>query len=125
MKKGYIIFLILVILIIVLLIIYPFVPSEVQLGILITVIAIPVCSVFFFMFFFLEGGGLHTVPDESVDYQRPLVQDRRVFLEHQPFICAKCNAFTDTLREYCENCGAKDSLRKATKKDYDRFIKKK
>lgn len=125
MKKGYIFLLISVILIGILLIIYPFVSSDVQIIILVIVISIPVVSV---MLIFLmrkhQIGYAFAHPPESVDYHRPIVQDRRAFLEHQPFICAKCNTFTDTLREYCENCGAKDSLRKATKKDYDRFIKK-
>jgi len=64
-------------------------------------------------------------PPESEDYHKPLVQDRRAFLEHQPLICNKCKAFTDTLREYCENCGAKNSFRKATELDFERYMKKK
>ncbi|MFX0135910.1 MAG: zinc-ribbon domain-containing protein, partial [Candidatus Hodarchaeota archaeon] len=32
-----------------------------------------------------------------------------------------CKKFTDVLKEYCEYCGAKNSLRKATKEDYNQY----
>ncbi|UCC20823.1 MAG: hypothetical protein JSV62_05965 [Promethearchaeota archaeon] len=127
MKKGYIIFVILMLLIGVLLTVYPFVTPDVQIIILIIVISIPVIFVvlLFLSPFILTLPFIGRIyPKESVDYHRPIVRDRKAFLEHQPFICDKCSAFTDTYREYCENCGVKDSLRIAKKKDYDQFIKK-
>ncbi|MFX1378254.1 MAG: hypothetical protein ACFFA4_04100 [Promethearchaeota archaeon] len=39
-------------------------------------------------------------------------------------ICNKCGKFTDTFRKYCEACGAKYSLRKANKKDFNFYILK-
>ena len=63
-------------------------------------------------------------PDRSVDYDKPLIQDRDAFLKAQPFFCVECQKFTDTIREYCEHCGTKNSLRKATKRDFDLHIKK-
>lgn len=57
----------------------------------------------------------------SKEFHRPLIQDRKAFLKAQPFICDNCNRFTDVLREYCEHCGAKNSLRKATKEDFDQY----
>lgn len=59
----------------------------------------------------------------SEDYNRPLIQDRRAFLKAQPFVCNNCKKFTNILREYCENCGSKDSLRKATKEDYLKYVR--
>jgi hypothetical protein len=44
------------------------------------------------------------------------------FLQAQPYFCETCKTFLTTLRETCENCGAKNSLRKATKKDYKQYI---
>ena len=44
------------------------------------------------------------------------------FLQAQPYFCETCNTFLTTFREICENCGAINSLRKATKKDYKQYI---
>jgi len=60
---------------------------------------------------------------EIEDFDRPLTQDREAFLKAQPFVCDNCKKFTDILREYCENCGGKDSLRIATKDDFNQRIK--
>lgn len=54
-----------------------------------------------------------------------MVQDWRAFLKAQPLICDRCGMFTDTYRQYCENCGAKYSLRKAKKKDFNLYVKNK
>ncbi|MFX0138735.1 MAG: zinc ribbon domain-containing protein, partial [Candidatus Hodarchaeota archaeon] len=127
MKKGYRILLIIVILIGALLNIYPFVPSDLQIVLLVVIISIPVIviSLFFLYMWITQVGERYANPPESEDYHNPLIQDRRSFLEHQPLICDKCNAFTDTLREYCESCGAKNSFRKAIELDFERYIKKK
>ena len=52
-----------------------------------------------------------------------LVHNRSAFLKAQPFFCEKCKTFTDTFREYCEDCGTEGSLRKATKADYKQYIR--
>ncbi|MFX1419600.1 MAG: hypothetical protein ACFE9N_11830 [Promethearchaeota archaeon] len=36
-----------------------------------------------------------------------------------PYICNSCREFSYTFSEYCENCGAKGSIRKATERDYE------
>jgi len=45
------------------------------------------------------------------------------YLEAFPYFCENCKKFIYMLREYCENCGSKDSLRKATIEDFERHIK--
>lgn len=57
----------------------------------------------------------------SPDVQTPLKQNWRAFLKAQPLICDNCGNFTDTPREYCESCGFRHSLRKATKKDFNDY----
>lgn len=44
--------------------------------------------------------------------------DDKLFKKTYPYVCDSCGEFTHTLTEYCEKCGEKDSLRKATKQDY-------
>lgn len=61
---------------------------------------------------------------ESVGFLTPLIQDRKTFLEAQPFICDNCKNFTDTIRDFCEICGNRYSLRKATKNDFEEYIDK-
>ncbi|MFX1476831.1 MAG: zinc ribbon domain-containing protein [Promethearchaeota archaeon] len=61
----------------------------------------------------------------SGEFHKPLIQDAKAFLKAQPYICVKCKKFTDTLRYYCENCGDKNSLRKATTDDYEQYVKNK
>ena len=43
------------------------------------------------------------------------------FSKAQPYFCETCKTFLTTFREFCENCGANNSLRKATKKDYEQY----
>lgn len=38
------------------------------------------------------------------------------------YICSNCHKFSHTLREYCESCGAKSSLRLASKEDYRKYL---
>ena len=45
------------------------------------------------------------------------------FLKAQPYFCEICKTFLAEFRETCENCGSNNSLRKATKKDYEQYIK--
>jgi predicted amidophosphoribosyltransferase len=61
----------------------------------------------------------------SGEFHKPAIQDAKAFLKTQPYICVKCKKFTDRLRYYCENCGNKKSLRKATKDDFIQYVKSK
>jgi hypothetical protein len=58
------------------------------------------------------------IDELSPSVQTPLKQNWRAFLKAQPLVCDDCGNFTDTPREYCERCGSRYSLRKATKKDF-------
>ena len=61
---------------------------------------------------------------ESAGFLTPLIQDRKAFLEAQPFICDNCKNFTDTVRDFCEICGNRYSIKKATKNDFEEYIDK-
>ena len=61
---------------------------------------------------------------EKVGFLTPLIQDKKAFLEAQPFICDNCKNFTDIVREFCEICGTRYSIRKATKHDFEQYIDK-
>lgn len=56
------------------------------------------------------------------DEQRQLIY--KEFELTNPYFCETCSNYTSHLMEHCENCGAKNSLRKATKKDYKGYLKK-
>ncbi|MFX0032913.1 MAG: sialidase family protein [Candidatus Hodarchaeota archaeon] len=38
------------------------------------------------------------------------------------YICSNCHKFSHTLREYCESCGAKNTLKFASKEDYRNYL---
>lgn len=44
------------------------------------------------------------------------------FLQAQPYICDNCGNFMSMFREICENCEAKNSLRRATQLDYNKHL---
>jgi uncharacterized OB-fold protein len=44
----------------------------------------------------------------------------KVFKISFPVICTKCDSLSNMTREYCENCGAKDSFREITKEDWEK-----
>jgi len=46
-----------------------------------------------------------------------------LFKKTFPLICKKCGKLANMEREYCENCGEKDSLRETTKEDHEKFEK--
>ncbi|MFW9948205.1 MAG: hypothetical protein ACFFDX_15375 [Candidatus Odinarchaeota archaeon] len=125
MKKAYYILFIFVIFELVLYIISIFMPPDVQFVFITLLIAIPIgLIVFSILFTYIYG--IHGDPYTagSADYHRPLIQDKKEFLKAQPFFCGECKTFTDLLLEYCENCGTKDSLRKATKNDFKFYVKR-
>jgi rRNA maturation endonuclease Nob1 len=35
-----------------------------------------------------------------------------------PFVCSECNQLNHTLREFCESCGAQNTMHSAKKEDY-------
>ena len=41
-----------------------------------------------------------------------------------PFICSICKAGLWEMREICENCGAEETIRPMTKKDYKAEMKR-
>jgi predicted amidophosphoribosyltransferase len=61
----------------------------------------------------------------SGEFHKPLIQDAKAFLKAQPYFCINCKKFTDTFRYNCENCGTKNSLRKATIHDFEEYVKSK
>jgi len=44
----------------------------------------------------------------------------KVFKKSFPNVCTKCGSLSNMTREYCETCGAKDSLRDTTKEDWEK-----
>ncbi|MHA2337674.1 MAG: hypothetical protein ACXACX_10235 [Candidatus Hodarchaeales archaeon] len=60
--------------------------------------------------------------DSSREYNKPLLQDKKAFLQAQPYFCDDCKTFTDVFQELCESCGAKNCLRKATSQDFMKHI---
>ena len=42
----------------------------------------------------------------------------KLFKRTFPLICTKCDQLSNMPREYCENCGEKDSFRETTKEDH-------
>ena len=41
-----------------------------------------------------------------------------------PKVCSKCGGLANMEREYCESCGAQNSLREVTKEDYHKYLNK-
>ena len=44
----------------------------------------------------------------------------KLFKRTFPTVCAKCGSLSNSIKEYCENCGAKDSFRGTTKEDWNK-----
>ncbi len=38
-----------------------------------------------------------------------------------PFVCTSCHKFTWEMREICENCGEKNTLRETNREDWEKF----
>jgi hypothetical protein len=70
------------------------------------------------VFYFFTGSKSYSTEGQKLG-------DWSEFLKAQPFICDKCGKFTYTDREYCEGCGGRYSLRKATRTDYKQYISRK
>ncbi len=74
---------------------------------------------------FLSIGVLELVLESRRAKVRSVLENKEAkvyeYLETFPYFCGNCKKFTYMLREYCENCGSKDSLRKATKEDYFKY----
>ena len=45
----------------------------------------------------------------------------KLFKRTFPLICKECGKLSNMTREYCENCGAKDSFRVSTKDDHNTY----
>ena len=48
----------------------------------------------------------------------------KTFRKSLPYICTNCGEFSNMEREYCEQCGKQDSLRKTTREDYEKQTEK-
>ncbi|MBY9004478.1 MAG: hypothetical protein KGD73_10935 [Candidatus Lokiarchaeota archaeon] len=44
--------------------------------------------------------------------------DSKLYKKTYPFICSKCKTLINMNREYCESCGMKGTIVKASKEDY-------
>jgi hypothetical protein len=67
----------------------------------------------------------YEIENRSVEFHRPLVQDRKAFLKVQPYFCVNCKKFSDIMREFCEYCGSESSVRNATKNDFKLYARSK
>ena len=47
----------------------------------------------------------------------------KIFQKSFPLVCDKCGTLANMEREYCENCGAQNSLKRVTKEDYEKYLK--
>ena len=45
----------------------------------------------------------------------------KLFKKTFPDVCTKCDSLSNSIKEYCENCGSKDSLRGTTKADWKKY----
>lgn len=54
--------------------------------------------------------------------KRKLEQQMKDYMKTFRFICSNCHEFANTLREYCERCGAKDTLKRASREDYHNYL---
>jgi len=48
----------------------------------------------------------------------------KLFRMSFPLACDKCGTLANMEREYCESCGAQNSLIKVTKEDYNKYLNK-
>jgi len=55
------------------------------------------------------------------DEQRP--PSYKEFQLTNPYFCESCSNYTSHLMKQCENCGAENSLRRITKKDYKQYLR--
>ncbi|MFX1411144.1 MAG: hypothetical protein ACFFA6_12385 [Promethearchaeota archaeon] len=62
---------------------------------------------------------------ETVTPEADLIQKENekisIYLKTLPYFCESCKKFTYIFRNYCGNCGSRDSLREATKEDYVKY----
>lgn len=47
---------------------------------------------------------------------------KKIFIEAYPYYCDICKMFTYDFLEFCEHCGAKNTIRKASKGDYKNYL---
>ena len=65
---------------------------------------------------------------KKIKRYKPLLRNReenRIYKETYKYICSACGNFAHTLRDYCEICGEKGSLREANAEDYENYQKSK
>jgi hypothetical protein len=128
MKKKFIFLLVFALIEIVLLFVSIFMDPIVRLILVGIIIVLPFAlPIAYFLYLLHPSLGLKMFgasdPNSPVDVHKPLIQNRSAFLKAQPYFCTECKKFTDIMREYCEFCGTQNSLRKATKQDFNDYIK--
>ena len=46
------------------------------------------------------------------------IMNNKDFRKTYPYICSECGEFNHTIREFCESCGAQNTMVSAKKTDY-------
>ncbi|MFX1401951.1 MAG: hypothetical protein ACFE8V_11990 [Promethearchaeota archaeon] len=119
MKKSYLDFLVIISVIeailVVLLVYFPAYSAIILVFMIIGPILIPFC---FYLSLSLIGGFQEVYRE---DEQRP--PSYKEFQLTNPYFCESCSNYTIHLMKHCENCGAENSLRNITKKDYKQYLR--
>ncbi|MFX1391861.1 MAG: hypothetical protein ACFE9Z_17490 [Promethearchaeota archaeon] len=89
------------------------------IGVSIAFLNIKVGKIFILISGIIAGGNVLAIGG-AVLLTKKVTTTKAIYKSTFPFICDSCKQFTHTFAEYCENCGAKDSLREATPKDYEK-----
>ncbi|MFX1405698.1 MAG: sialidase family protein [Promethearchaeota archaeon] len=98
-----------------------YIPFPVEIIIIIVIIAI-LGIVSLVVIFYIRRK--HRMPFET----KPKISDKKVdkrekdYMKAFKYVCSNCHKFTHTLRNFCENCGTKDSLKLATKEDFHKYM---
>ncbi|MFX1235739.1 MAG: hypothetical protein ACFFBY_14490, partial [Promethearchaeota archaeon] len=89
---------------------------SVELIIIITIIMIIGFTALIMIFYIRYKRNIHKKS------KRKLAQRTKDYTKTFRYICSNCHEFANTLREYCESCGAKDTLKRATREDYHNYL---
>lgn len=120
MKKSYLVFLVIISVIeVILVFLLIYLPAYSTLIFVFMIIA-PILVPGFYIFMYLSP--LYNPQDiYNEDEQSP--PSYKEFQLTNPYFCESCSNYTSHLMKHCENCGAENSLRDITKKDYKQYLK--
>jgi hypothetical protein len=98
-----------------------YIPFPVEIVIIIIIIAIIGILSLVVMLYLRRK---HNMPIEDVPKisNKKLDKRTKTYTNTFKYICNECHKFAHTLRKYCENCGAKDTLKLASKEDYRNYM---